>query len=283
MSVLSAVRPAEPFFLRVGDGQRFCLFHEPYPPARCRGTVLYVHPFGDEMNKSRRMAALQARALAAFGFGVLQIDLFACGDSSGDFGNARWDIWTEDLVSARKWLENRAGGPFSLWGLRLGALLALDFARRQENTIDWIILWQPVINGEIFLNQFLRLQLASEILIHSGQRKTMGTAELRQQLGRGHSLEIGGYEISPPLAQAIDGLRAAELSPGSGNVHWFEIVAEPDRPMPSGGAKVVEKWRQEGLQPHVHLVPGLFFWATQEIAECPELISATISALGGKK
>lgn len=282
MSVFSAIRPAEPFFLKVDDGQRFCLFHEPYPPARCRGTILYVHPFGDEMNKSRRMAALQARALAASGVGVLQIDLFGCGDSSGDFGDARWDIWKEDLAFARKWLESRAGGPFSLWGLRLGALLALDFARSQGNTIDWIILWQPVINGETFLNQFLRLQLANEILINAGQKRKTGTAELRQQLGMEQSLEIAGYEISPALAQAIDSMKAAELSPDTGNVHWFEIIAEPDRPMSSAGAKAVEQWKENGIQPHVHLVPGLFFWATQEIAECPELISATLSALGGK-
>ncbi len=283
MSVFSAIRPAEPFFLKVDGGQRFCLFHEPCLPANHRGIILYVHPFGEEMNKSRRMAASQARAFASIGFGVLQIDLFGCGDSSGDFGDARWDIWKEDLASARKWLENHAGGPFSLWGLRLGALLALDFARSQGNTIDGIILWQPVINGETFLNQFLRLQLANEILINAGQKRKTGTAELRQQLGKGHSLEIAGYEISPALAQAIDDLKAAELSPDSCKVHWFEIVAEPNRPMSSAGAKAVEQWRQEGFQPHVHLVPGPFFWATQEIAECAELISATVSALGGKK
>jgi len=46
------------------------------------------------MNKSRRMAALQARVFAAMGFGVLQIDLFGCGDSranlkmlAGKYGN----------------------------------------------------------------------------------------------------------------------------------------------------------------------------------------------------
>jgi alpha/beta superfamily hydrolase len=40
------------------------------------------------MNKARRMAALQARALAALGYGVLLLDLHGCGDSSGDFGDS---------------------------------------------------------------------------------------------------------------------------------------------------------------------------------------------------
>src|SRR5687768_8838655 len=69
-------------------GRRFCLLHMPSRPARA--LVVYVHPFAEEMNKSRRMAALQARALAASGHAVLQIDLLGCGDSSGDFGDASW-------------------------------------------------------------------------------------------------------------------------------------------------------------------------------------------------
>ena len=80
----------KPFFLPSGDGQRFCLYH---PAVNAQGVaplghVVYVHPFGEEMNKSRRMATLQARALAQAGFSVLQVDLLGCGDSSGDFGDA---------------------------------------------------------------------------------------------------------------------------------------------------------------------------------------------------
>ena len=102
---------------------------------------------------------MQARAFAAMGFGVLQIDLFGCGDSSGEFRDARWDIWKHDLSVAKRWIENRTSSPTSLWGLRLGALLALDFAKSSGDSFDQIILWQPVINGESFLNQFLRLQI----------------------------------------------------------------------------------------------------------------------------
>ena len=43
-----------------------------------------VKAWAEEMNKARRMAALQARLLAENGYAVLQIDLHGCGDSSGD-------------------------------------------------------------------------------------------------------------------------------------------------------------------------------------------------------
>src|SRR6476620_4799246 len=179
--------PAEPFFLQTDRGRRFCLYHAPRAEKECRGAFIYVHPFGEEMNKSRRMAALQARAFAAMGFGVLQIDLFGCGDSSGEFVDARWAIWREDLAIAKKWLEQHVAAPVSLWGARLGGLLALDFASRVESTIEKIILWQPVVSGELFLTQFLRLRLAGDMLAE-GMEKHTGTRTMRNALAAGEIL-----------------------------------------------------------------------------------------------
>jgi len=270
--------PAESFFLKTESGDRFCLYHAPHPNKECRGVFIYVHPFGDEMNKSRRMVALQARAFATMGFGVLQMDLFGCGDSNGEFGKARWDIWKQDLEIAWSWLENRTTASISLWGLRLGALLALDFARSSTNIIDKIILWQPVISGELFLTQFLRLRLANEMLA-GGSEKTTGTQAIRSSLAIGERLEVAGYELAPDLAVAIDSLRAIKLLVPKVPVHWFEIVSKSGRTMPPAGAKVVRAWEKEGSNPQVHLVPCVPFWATQEITECPELISATTKVL----
>ena len=68
---MNAAAP-QPMFLAQGAAARFALYHAPQQP--CRGALLYLHPFAEEMNKARRMAALQARRLAAEGWGVLQLD-----------------------------------------------------------------------------------------------------------------------------------------------------------------------------------------------------------------
>ena len=79
----------EPLFIDRPGGDLFALYH---PPRRApQGGVVYIPPFAEEMNRSRRMAALQARALAESGWGVLTIDPYGCGDSAGDFADARWD------------------------------------------------------------------------------------------------------------------------------------------------------------------------------------------------
>jgi exosortase A-associated hydrolase 2 len=267
--------PAEAFFLKAGSGDRFCLYHAPSPEIGSRGTFIYVPPFAEEMNKSRRMAALQARSFANAGFGVLQIDLFGCGDSSGDFGDAQWQIWKDDLTSAMKWLEDRMSTPVGLWGLRLGALLALDFAMESKSPLDRLLLWQPIMNGEAFLTQFLRMRLASEILV-GGEQKTT-TQGLRSALAGGQSLEVAGYEIAPSLAASIDALNAVNLALSDTPIHWFELVVEASRSLPPAAARIAKAWEQHGVDLHMHLVPGTAFWSSQEITECPALITATTS------
>ncbi|MES2018652.1 MAG: hydrolase 2, exosortase A system-associated [Pseudomonadota bacterium] len=253
---------AKAFFL---DG-RYCLYHA--PQGSCRGAFVYLHPFAEEMNKSRRMAALQARALAAIGYGVLQVDLHGCGDSDGDFAEARWEQWQADVGAASAWLHDRLGQPVGLWGLRLGALLALDYAR--SHPVAQLLLWQPVLAGAAFLTQFLRLRVAGDML--ADEAPASGTKQLRAQLSAGQRLEIAGYMLAPELAAAIDALDAANLAPAC-PVHWFEIIAAPDRPLPPALGRIA--WN---TQP-VHKVACAPFWSTQEIAECPQLIEATCAAL----
>ena len=99
--------PAESFFLTAAPGKRFCIYHAPPPDRVCRGAFIYVHPFAEEMNRSRRVVTLQARQFAENGYAVLIIDLFGCGDSTGEFADATWEIWKADLGIAEKWLIQR--------------------------------------------------------------------------------------------------------------------------------------------------------------------------------
>jgi len=276
MSAPRAGTSAEPFFLKSGTGQRFCLFHR--PAGECRGAVLYVHPFAEEMNRSRRMAALQARRLAALGYGVLQLDLHGCGDSSGDFGDARWDLWKQDLAAGAAWLRQQLGQPVTLWGLRLGATLALDYARTAPHPVAAMILWQPVLNGATYLTQFLRLRMASALLADSASAHS-GTGALRDALRAGETLEIGGYDLAPALAAALDALDPAEALAPSCPVHWLEALSAPGQALPPAAARVSAEWLRQGVDLELHPVHCPPFWATPEITVCEGWLDATSSAL----
>ncbi|TFW22066.1 hydrolase 2, exosortase A system-associated [Duganella callida] len=270
---------ATPFFLAREQGQRFCLAHA--PAGRCRGALLYLHPFAEEMNKTRRMAALQARALAEAGYAVLQLDLAGCGDSSGDFADASWDGWLADVAAGRQWLEQQYDQPVTLWGLRTGALLALDYARTAARAPRRLLLWQPVLNGATFLTQFLRLRMANALLAEGRQGAAEDTQTLRATLQGGAPLEVAGYTLAPALAASLDGLDAIRLPAPACPVDWFELVAAADRPLPIPATRLAAAWREQGCPLTQQAIVGPSFWATQEISVSPALLAATSALFTG--
>lgn len=249
------------------------------------GVVVYVHPFAEEMNKSRRMAALQSRALAQAGFAVLQIDLLGCGDSSGDFGDATWKQWVNDVMVGCQWLRatypadaSNVRAPFWLWGLRAGCLLAVDAAKLIDEPCNFLF-WQPPASGKPLLQQFLRLKVAGDML--TGQSKGVMEA-MRQQLASGSPVEIAGYQLAPGLAS---GLEASALFPPvagttTPQLEWFELTTREDAGLSPISAKAVDIWTQAGYSVNSHLVNGPAFWQTTEIEDAPLLIEATTAALG---
>ncbi len=267
--LLSAPR-VEPFFFDADPGTRFSLYHAPAPHVPARGAILYIHPFAEELNHSRHMASLQARRFAAMGYAVLQIDLFGCGDSCGDFNAGRWQIWKRDLATAHNWLAERSAGPMHLWGLRLGGLLALDYAAATH--VDGIILWQPFLHGRTCITQFLRQALGSD---PDGPNTT---AALRALLAARGTLEVNGYELTAPLAQAIDGCVAADLVLPACSVHWFSVGAPTPLRIAANAERLAAGWAKGGTSVHFHALDGAPFWSGAA-AECPALLEATCAAL----
>ena len=262
----------EPFFLAGSRGALFAVYHPPSTGGEERGGVLYLPPFAEEMNKARRMAALQARRMAEAGFGVLIPDLYGTGDSTGDFADARWAIWQDDLMRCADWLRQRGHERLTLWGVRLGGLLAMD--RAEPVAAAHLLLWQPVLSGQRFLHQFLRLRLTADRFKGGGD--SMG--QLQQKLAAGQSLEVAGYELHPELASALE--QACPVTPPTQvRVDWFEVAGTADAGLSPASQRVVETWRTAGVAVHPQTVIGDAFWATQEIAEAPALLDATLMAV----
>lgn len=271
---------SEAFFLPAASGQRFCLLHAPAVVVPAPVALVFVHAFAEEMNKSRRMAALQARALALAGHWVLQIDLLGCGDSSGDFADATWAAWLEDIEMACRYLESRTDAPLWLWGHRVGCLLAAAAGSRRHRPVDFLF-WQPVVSGAQFLQQFLRLKLAGAWAGGDGK----GLMErLRGHLASGRALEIGGYTLSAALAHALEmaGLPPPPLPlAGARRMEWLEVTSRTECSLSPAAGKHLDIWTAAGYRVGARAMVGPAFWQTTEIVELPGLIEATVSALEG--
>lgn len=262
------------FFSDAESGQRFNLF---YPAQRNKplGTIVYVHPFAEEMNKSRRMTALTARQLSQAGFGVLQIDLHGCGDSSGDFGEATWSSWVQDVVQASQRALSLSPAPLWLWGLRAGCLVAREAAQQLEVPTNFIF-WAPPANGNLLLQQFLRLKLAGDMM--NGGAKG-GMEALREQLNNGQAVEIAGYALAPGLTNGLGAANLLEPPRHAGHLLWLEVSNKADASITPAAYKTIAAWQNEGVQVQSLVVPGPAFWQTTEIEIAPALAKATLTAI----
>lgn len=266
----------EPFFFDAEPGTRFSLYHAPNPQVAPRGAILYVHPFAGELSRTRRMAALQSRAFAALGYAVLQIDLFGCGDSCGEFSAGRWQIWHDDLDLAAAWLADRDSGPLTLWGMRLGGLLALDAAARLQ--ARRVLLWQPYMSGRACINQFLRL---SEQLVDPAPGAPRSTAALRALLAVHGAIEVNGFEVAVPLVKAIDACDAAHVTLPPCAVHWFAYGGAAPAKLASSALRLGERWGAAGAALHFHPLEGTPDWNGVGELDLPELRAATCSLFSG--
>ena len=277
----------EPFFFDARPGTRFSLYHAPNPQVAPRGAILYVHPFAEELNRTRRMAAQQSRAFAALGYAVLQIDLFGCGDSCGEFNAGRWQIWHDDLALAATWLAERESGPLTLWGLRLGGLLALDAAARLRPRS--LLLWQPFMSGRACINEFLRM---SPQLRNPAPGAPRSTAALRAKLAVHGAIEVGGYEVAVPLVKAVDACDAASLALPPCTVHWFAHVGGPaGATFPScdgapskaatSAARLAARWAPGGVRLQFHGLDGAPGWTGPGEVDSPTLRAATCALFSG--
>lgn len=266
----------EAFHLATPAGFRFCVLRRPVGGAPARGTIIHIPAFAEELNKSRHMVALAAEAWALQGWNVLQLDLGGCGDSEGEFGEASWQGWLEDVRLAHSWAARYCEGPIWLWGLRLGALLACEAAAKWRLDCG-LLMWQAVTSGKQHLQQFLRLWQAARIVGKAGAAQETSP---QQRLAAGRTVEIAGYELAPALATGMEQAQLEAIHAPHG-VHWFQLGAAASAVSPAI-ERLLAKWRSVGVAVNLHMVSGPAFWQTQEIELAPELLAVSTSAPIGR-
>ena len=242
-----------------------------------RGTVLYVPPAADEMNRSRRMVALQARALSLLGIEVALLDLRGTGDSAGEHANATWEGWSADVACAWSWLGTRARVRRMLWGLRLGALLAADLVAQKAVDPFALLLWQPVLSGRSFFNQFLRYAMARQMVEGGDPQAEKRSMQMRLQ--EGTPIEVAGYSLHPALVKPAETRQLHNLLNSACTIIWHETTSLTPATLNAASANIIARLKNQGAQVESSVLEGPAFWASQEITEAPKLIEATTQTI----
>ena len=266
-----------PHFMETVHGSIFVIEYVPRSLKPETETVIIVPPFAEEMNRSRRMMSLQARALASSGVRAILVDLHGTGDSAGEFSDARWTVWCDNISCVLSNIVEASQGSVNFLAIRFGALILFD---RQSNLVSRaskIVLWSPCTNGSAFLRQFLRIRIASQMSENNSNNETI--AELMDRFAAGESVEVAGYEISAELARSMGSatLNVDKLEKRP-HVYWFEIVSDPSSPFPVASNAAIEQMQRENGTVSVSPMCGVKFWSSVEITTIPTLIDATTAA-----
>lgn len=244
---------------------------------RPKAHIVFVPPFGEEMNRCRALVAAQARNFAKSGYCCTIIDFFGTGDSEGELHDSSLQIWQGDIRLTIETVQNEVAAPVILWGLRLGALITLDFVAKSALAIDSLILWQPVLSGERYVTQFLRQRVAS---LASKDLPPETTAGIRKQLAEGMCVEVSGYTIGGALMDDLESLSIPGLNaPCDRKIHWLENVSEAGAALPATTSKAIEHLRSLRNDVAVYPFTGPPLWQLHKQDALPELIAITSGLL----
>ncbi len=268
----------EPAYIEGDKGLLFSLHYRPDNLESNSECFIVVQSFAEEMNRCRYMCTMLAQLLASNNIGYLSVDSYGTGDSAGDFIDADWEQGCRDLLTAVSYAEKLGYSKISLISVRLGALQAMQVVSSIKK-LNRLIFWQPVINGQVALRQFLRIKIAASI----GRSENPGTIdEFNASIERGESLEVAGYDIAPKLYKGIKSACFDDfIDFHSVPVAWFTTLTSVDRKTPGAEMNMIDKWKQRGANIDHRIIIGPSYWQVHERTLVPELVSSTIDYVLG--
>ncbi len=202
-------------------------------------------PFGKERTNSNRLGFEWARSLAKVGHWVLRFDYRGTGDSAGWFENFTLDDYFEDIGCARAELERLSGMACrGLVGLRLGASLAAKYVADTAGDLD-LVLWEPIIDGNIYRNSLLRTAMANEMVHSAGP--SASRHELQKKLMDGQSVVVDGFALKKPMFDSLAEIDLISLGrPSCGRILIVQIKTRRSQSVPPLLSKLAALYSASG-------------------------------------
>ncbi|MBT3057503.1 MAG: alpha/beta hydrolase [Candidatus Thiodiazotropha sp.] len=210
-----------PFFFSCDTYRLYGVLHLPDQGDPDHGFV-FCHPFAEEKLWAHKVYVSFARELVANGYAVMRFDHYGHGDSEGEFRDATISIYKQDIDAAIKELRSRVPSieKISLFGFRLGATVAATVSEGRDE-IASLIMWEPVVNGEAYVQELLRSHLATQLSVFG--KVTISRQELIDQINNGEDVNVDGYEITKSLYDEIKLIDLKGEKKYKGNVLILQI------------------------------------------------------------
>ena len=202
-------------------GELFGVLHSPGAGAVDVGGagLVICAPFGEEAKSTYRVFFDLAGALADKGWIVLRFDYFGTGNSMGRFDEFTPAHAGDDVLSALDLLREQGVAKLGLLGLGLGAAFAFDAAGKRE--ADFVVMWQPIVNGEEFYKLNVKQAIFRQKLIRSKQKNQPSSDAAPVQASAPAAgppidsdiIDLDGYPLRKQTAEEIRAINLLKVKP----------------------------------------------------------------------
>lgn len=191
-----------PFYFGDSDKPLFGIYHQPASSQFQDTSIVFCNPIGFEYGRAHSVIRYLAKKLASNGYHVLRFDYYATGDSSGDSQDVTISQCIKNIELACDEIKTMsANRKVTLVGFRIGAALAAIISKNYK--ISRLVLWDPVIFGESYLNN---LQVMHDRMLSDSNR-----FDLKYLSSTDISNELLGYEFTKALKNEIKAINLSEL------------------------------------------------------------------------
>ena len=166
----------------------FTVLHTPENKTNKKG-ILFIHPYAEEKQRIDRIIVHFARILCTKGYSVMRFDFYGCGDSEGNFEELTFESQISDIQSISNiFIRDTGIEEISLFGVRLGASIALQYSEIDKNIAN-LILWSPIINGAGYAGTLFR----NKIFASFTENKKISKEQILDKLHSDGRVDIDGY------------------------------------------------------------------------------------------
>ncbi len=208
-------------------------------PAQCESnavrnhSVVICNAIGHEHTRSFRNLQQLAVRLSQIGFEVIRFDYAGTGNSQGKPADMSLPQWQQDVSNviryakeSRSAIDPLSNPKVSVLGIRLGGTF---LAQSQLDGIEHAILWDPVWDGRVFLDQLRALH-----------RYELRSLTRFLSLRQAHREQLMGYRYSIAMQNEIESVRIPDSSTGRAQSNW--IITSKEQLLPLSALQNLSHW-----------------------------------------
>lgn len=225
------------FYVPSQGGALFAWLHHPSGQPLGQHGILICPPIGFEQLHAHRGLRHLADSLARANFPTVRFDWHGTGDSAGDDMHPdRCQTWLANVRDCVRQMKHQLGCQHvSVLGLRMGATLAA--LALNEDDIENLVLWAPVINGRGFVRELTVIDMMSE-------------ARAPETVANG-VIDAAGFRLSPETAADLSKLSLLQARP---HCHRVLLAWRDDAP---ADQRVIDHFQTQGVSLKQQALTGL--------------------------